>query len=280
MAHHISLTAAARADIAWSVEFLPSWNGRAFFPSPRRHSGLLPTRMGWAPAFRAYHINVLELFAVAIAVHCWGEEWHDTQILLHTDGMPVQQVWTTGTCKCPHMSLVRRLFFFPCPAEREFASGARAVRILSLICFLGCRWRSSGPEHVGHCPRRRWFRLTFGSGFNTTTSTAGKLRGCQHVTGLRVRAESVPDFVGRWGSPTRSPFKSSCWSCWWPSGVRAFPWPPSARPWQGCSISASVSTSRWRWRVCILSGLCCAASNASRPTASHGRLGDLSQLPP
>ena len=34
LAHHISLTAAARADIAWWVEFLPSWNGRAFFPPP------------------------------------------------------------------------------------------------------------------------------------------------------------------------------------------------------------------------------------------------------
>ena len=43
LAHHISLTAAARADIAWWVEFLPSWNGRAFFPPPpaaaRRRGG-------------------------------------------------------------------------------------------------------------------------------------------------------------------------------------------------------------------------------------------------
>ena len=47
LAHHISLPAAARADVAWWVESLPSWNGRAFFPpSPRRHSGLLPTRAG------------------------------------------------------------------------------------------------------------------------------------------------------------------------------------------------------------------------------------------
>ena len=68
---------------------------------------------GVAPALRAYHINVLELFAVAVAVHCWGEESHDQPILLHTDNMPVVHVWTMGTCKCPHlMSLVRRLFFF------------------------------------------------------------------------------------------------------------------------------------------------------------------------
>ena len=131
LAHHISLTAAARADIAWWVEFLPSWNGRAFFPPPPVAAAALgfatdASGVGlgavygqqwlyaaWPPAFRAYHINVLELFAVAVAVHCWGGEWHDAQILLHTDNMPVVQVWATGTCKCPHiMSLVRRLFFF------------------------------------------------------------------------------------------------------------------------------------------------------------------------
>ena len=78
--------------------------------------------------------------------------------------------------------------------------------------------------------------------------------------------------------PSPPPSKSLCWSCLWPSGVRAFPWPPSARTWQGCSISASVSASRRRWRVCILSGLCCAASNAHRPTASPGRLGDAIML--
>ena len=39
LAHHISLTAAARADIAWWVEFLPSWNGRAFFPAAARRRG-------------------------------------------------------------------------------------------------------------------------------------------------------------------------------------------------------------------------------------------------
>ena len=70
----------------------------------------------WPPAFRAYHVNVLELFAVAVAVHCWGEEWHDTQILLHTDNMQVVPV-------LPPRVACATAFLFPCPAEREFASG-------------------------------------------------------------------------------------------------------------------------------------------------------------
>ena len=49
--------------------------------------GLIWLYVAWPPAFRAYHVTVLELFAVVVAVHCWGEECHDTQILLHTDNM-------------------------------------------------------------------------------------------------------------------------------------------------------------------------------------------------
>ena len=67
------------------------------------------------------------------------------------------------------------------------------------------------------------------------------------------------------GIPHPFPSKSSCWICLWPCGVHAYPWPPYARTWQGCSISASVSASRRRWRVGILSG--CAA----RPLTLPGR---------
>ena len=85
LAHHISLPAAARAAIAWWVESLPSWNGRAFFPPPPVPAAALgfATDAGglglgaafglkwlyavWTPAFRAYHVNVLELFALAVA---------------------------------------------------------------------------------------------------------------------------------------------------------------------------------------------------------------------
>ena len=127
------------------------------------------------------------------------------RFLLHMDNMPVVQVWTTGTCKWPHMSLVRRFFFF------------LALRNLNLLLahVLGCQNINAdmlsrlyveefSPEHAGHCPYRRWFSLTFGSGFHTT-STAGKLRGCQHVTGLRVRAESVPGFMSGVGDPPPVP---------------------------------------------------------------------------
>ena len=146
----------------------------------------------------------------------------------------------------------------------------RAAGILTLICFLGCRWRGSGPEHAGNFPCRRWFRLTFGSRFNTT-SPAGELRGCEHVTGLRVRAESAPV------------------------------WIPHPFPLQVFVLDLFVALRGTRLSVATLRtyvaglqhfsfrfgfptkvagmhslGLCCAASNAPRPTAARGRLGDLS----
>ena len=41
-------------------------------------------------------------------------------------------------------------------------------------------------------------------------STAGKLRGCQHITGLRVRAESVPGFLSGGGDPPPVPPPRVC----------------------------------------------------------------------
>ena len=151
LAHRIILPAAARADITWWVEFLPSWNGRAFFPPPPVAAAALriatdASGVGLGAAFDLIWLtrrappppppppprlprlscHCPGVVAVAVAVHCWGEECHVTQILLHTANMPVVPVLTPGTCTCPHLSLVRRVFFFPCPAERAFASGARA----------------------------------------------------------------------------------------------------------------------------------------------------------
>ena len=213
---------------------------------------------GVGPAFRASHVNVLELFAVAVGVHCWGEEWHDTQILLHTD-MPVVPVLTTGTCTCPHMSLVHRLFFF---LAQQNVTLCRAARILTLICFLG--------------PCRRWFRLMFRSGSNTTTSTAGKLRGCQHVTGLRVR----PDFLSGGGDPSPVPPPKVCaGAVCGPQGYAPFRGHPQHI--LGRAVAFQLPFRRpGEGGGYALSDLCCAASNAPRPTASCSRLGDLSQLPP
>ena len=95
------------------------------------------------------------------------------------------------------------------------------------------------------------------------------LANCVAASTSRVCGSSLNQcltFCREVGIPHPFPSKSSCWICLWPSGVRAFPWPPSARTWQGCSISASVSASRRRWRVGILSG--CAA----RPATLPGRL--------
>ena len=215
---------------------------------------------------------------MAVAVHCWGEECHVTQILLHTANMPVVPVLTPGTCTCPHLSLVRRVFFFL--AQRNvhlLLAHVPGCRDIDADMLLGRRWRGSGPEHAGHCPCRRWFRLTFGSGFNT--SPAGELRGCQHVTGLRVRAESVPDCLSGGGDPSPVPLQEFVLDLFVAlRGTRL-----SVATLRTHVAGLQHFSFRFGFPTKVAGrhslGLCCAASNAPRPTASRGRLGDLS-VPP
>ena len=209
LAHHISLTTAARADIAWWVEFLPSWNGRAFIPPPP----VAAAALGFATD--ASGVGLGAVFGLKWLYAAWPPpsaliksmswsylQWRSPSIAGARNGMTHRFSCTRTTCRWCRFGRRARV---STPTSCRLCAGFsfslhsrtwicfwrtwRAARILTLICFPACRWRSSGPEHAGHCLYRRWFRLTFGSGFNTTTSTAGKLRGCQHVTGLRVRAE-------------------------------------------------------------------------------------------
>ena len=112
-------------------------------PSPRRHSGLLPTASGvgaWRgvrsemalrgvpPAFRAYHSK-------CPGVVCRGGR---RPIAGARNGMTHRFSCTRTTCRWCRFGRRARVsapyimvacapaFLFPCPAEREFASGARA----------------------------------------------------------------------------------------------------------------------------------------------------------
>ena len=69
-------------------------------------SVLLPT------SFHSLHINILELFAVYVAVIAWGRSWENKRICLFSDNQCVVQVATLGSCKDPHMMCILRTMFF------------------------------------------------------------------------------------------------------------------------------------------------------------------------
>ena len=129
--HHITLNSEGRADIAWWLEFLPSWNGVCFIQSEPVTSvslSLYTDASGvgfgavfgqkwfshpWPEDYSSFHINIKELFAIVAAVLTWGHEWHDQQILFFTDNSAITHVWRTGTSvDRVIMKLVRFMFLF------------------------------------------------------------------------------------------------------------------------------------------------------------------------
>ena len=129
--HHIYLNYEARADIAWWIDFLPTWNGVELIQAPVITSvsltlftdassigcgGVYNTKWfsaRWPSQFLEYHINFLELFAIWVAVFIWGSEWKNKQILFYTDNMPITNIWKNGSCVNKDiMRLVRILFLF------------------------------------------------------------------------------------------------------------------------------------------------------------------------
>ncbi|XP_057312156.1 uncharacterized protein LOC130653651 [Hydractinia symbiolongicarpus] len=128
--HHISVTSESRKDIEWWLNFLPSWNGMAviqtsFLTSESLNMFTDASMSGLGGFYNGkwfsipfsntnnYSITFLELLAVVIAVHSWGEKWSDTQVIIFTDNEAIVRIWSTGSCKCEHiMKLVRLLFYF------------------------------------------------------------------------------------------------------------------------------------------------------------------------
>ena len=135
--HHIYLNESARADILWWLQFLPDWSTSTIIPetfeirdtdihlftdaSKIGFGGIYGNRWiqaRWPPGMaalnrgRAIDIDYLELFAIYAACATWGHLWAGKRIVIHTDNMPITDVWQAGTSKSPSlMTLVRQLFF-------------------------------------------------------------------------------------------------------------------------------------------------------------------------
>ena len=132
--HFIYLNREARADIDWWVRFLPDWHGVAIIhPTPVTSVELKLftdasdvglgcvygnhwTRARWWGAWvpsPACHINVRELFAVWAAVHTWGRDWANREVVVFTDNQSIIDIWASGTCPDKRMmGIVRAMFFF------------------------------------------------------------------------------------------------------------------------------------------------------------------------
>ena len=100
---YITLNAEARADIAWWLDFIPTWSGSAFIqhsPVTGDSLSLYSDASGigfgayfdthwfaipWPQQYRGYDIGFRELFAITAAIFTWGDDLAGKQILFFTD---------------------------------------------------------------------------------------------------------------------------------------------------------------------------------------------------
>lgn len=130
--HHIRLTASARADIQWWLEFLPSWNGVSLMLKASweaDHDINLTTDASGTIGYGAFFdgdwlagkwtqhqakrsIQWKELFAILAATAAWGHKWHKRKILIHCDNQAIVQAWQSKSPKDQALAkLFRKLFF-------------------------------------------------------------------------------------------------------------------------------------------------------------------------
>ena len=130
--HHIRLTADARLDMRWWLDFLPQWSGKTLILenhwTPSTSMQLFTDASGtygwgaywngkwlqgkWSEAQLHLDITWKELFAIVMAVHTWGSLWKRQKILFHCDNQAVVSIWKAGSTKAKEtMALVRLLYY-------------------------------------------------------------------------------------------------------------------------------------------------------------------------
>ena len=129
--HHITINSEAQADIHWWNQFLSSWNGIEFIQSKPVSSDSLNLftdasglgfgavfrskwfSVGWPASYNEQHINFKELFALVAAIFTWGSHLRNKQVVIHTDNLPITQIWHTGSSRDKMiMKLIRALFLY------------------------------------------------------------------------------------------------------------------------------------------------------------------------
>ena len=110
--HHITMNVEARRDIAWWLQFLPTWNGRTIIPDPywsRSPDLALFTDASGTVGYGVYYagdwiaeswptilqdrsIQWKELYPIALSCLLWGHLWSGKKILFHCDNQSVVDI--------------------------------------------------------------------------------------------------------------------------------------------------------------------------------------------
>lgn len=142
--HHVRINKAARMDIEWWVEYLPTWNGVGYFPESHWTSNLemnlwsdssdigLGATFGTAwllqdhrnnSDWRSRPIVWRELYAVVLAAATWTEYMRGKKVMYYCDNSAVVHILTSGVSKDTHlMELVRELFHIAADAGFEWSA--------------------------------------------------------------------------------------------------------------------------------------------------------------
>ena len=128
--HHIRMTSAARLDLVAWLNFLEGFNGRVFFMTEdwnshnslhlytdaagqKGYGAILGNQWffgAWPKSWLSLNIVILELYPIVAAVHTWGEQVANKNLMIHTDNLALVYILNKTSSKdAVTMMLVRKL---------------------------------------------------------------------------------------------------------------------------------------------------------------------------
>ena len=129
--HQVRLNLQCRADIAWWLLFVGSWNGVSFFPSPCLGPSITSDASGswgcgafvsdtlewfqlcWPATWCDTHIAAKELLPVVVSAAVWGHRWSRVRVCFRSDNLATVAALNSRRVRDPQlMHLLRCLFFF------------------------------------------------------------------------------------------------------------------------------------------------------------------------
>jgi hypothetical protein len=142
--HHVRINKAARLDIQWWSEYLPTWNGISYFTDEHwTHNMTInlwtdSSDLGMGATFQTAWLMEdhrddaawlkrpivwRELYAVVIAAATWASKMRGKKIMYFCDNIAVVHILRSGVSKDVHlMELVRELFFIAADFGFEWSS--------------------------------------------------------------------------------------------------------------------------------------------------------------